>query len=197
MNLCKNGHDRDVVGVSKQGQCRECRRGYGRKHREANKEKCLAYQREWHKNNPEKVKENRRRTKSKNAESIRRQNAVYRAANPEKIKAANKRWLDANQHKPREYGRKRAGIINLPAVCAEIGDPCECCRQPMKKTPHAEHDHVTGLFRGWVCQKCNIRLGILDNKVWMAQAQDYLHRVLTPTSENNKADDAIDGEQES
>lgn len=37
MNLCRNGHDRDVVGRDASGQCRGCR---GEQNRRRRKDKC-------------------------------------------------------------------------------------------------------------------------------------------------------------
>ena len=40
-----------------------------------------------------------------------------------------------------------------------------------------DHDHITGLFRGWVCMKCNIGLGALqDNTQILNNAIEYLNR---------------------
>lgn len=44
---------------------------------------------------------------------------------------------------------------------------CDCCgsqrtgRRPM----HWDHDHATGLFRGWLCHPCNAALGHVGDRV--------------------------------
>jgi hypothetical protein len=37
---------------------------------------------------------------------------------------------------------------------------CELCgKLPKSKSLHADHDHDTGRFRGWICYRCNSMLG--------------------------------------
>jgi hypothetical protein len=116
MDLCKLGHDRDVVGRYARGQCRACGR------------------------------------------------------------AAVDRYQAANPEMSRKSGRRKRGMIGLPAVEAAPGHLCECCLRPTQKQPHADHDHATGLFRGWLCQRCNLRLAAVDDRAWLASARDYLAR---------------------
>lgn len=37
-----------------------------------------------------------------------------------------------------------------------------------------DHCHVTGKFRGLVCRSCNMALGYIDNKEWLARAIEYV-----------------------
>ena len=40
---------------------------------------------------------------------------------------------------------------------------CELCgRVSLIRRLHADHDHTTGRFRGWICYGCNTALGRLD-----------------------------------
>ena len=53
---------------------------------------------------------------------------------------------------------------------------CDCCNQP---TTHLvlDHDHTTGLFRGWLCRNCNQGIGKLgDNIEGLMNAIDYLQK---------------------
>jgi hypothetical protein len=39
---------------------------------------------------------------------------------------------------------------------------------------YCDHDHATGQFRGWLCNRCNTRLGGLDDPEWLERALNYL-----------------------
>lgn len=54
------------------------------------------------------------------------------------------------------------------------GTPCRLCNRVPAHRLRADHDHSTGRFRGWLCNRCNLRLAALDDRVWFAQAQMYL-----------------------
>jgi hypothetical protein len=59
-------------------------------------------------------------------------------------------------------------------------------REPRKKGPceicgvHAplcwDHDHSTGAFRGWLCNRCNVGLGFVETPNWLEKAQEYIKR---------------------
>jgi hypothetical protein len=35
---------------------------------------------------------------------------------------------------------------------------------------HYDHDHVTGEFRGWLCTRCNVTLGMVKENVEILSA---------------------------
>ena len=43
-------------------------------------------------------------------------------------------------------------------------DVCECCFKVPEKW-HLDHDHKTNKFRGWLCEPCNIRLGLFGDSI--------------------------------
>ena len=53
---------------------------------------------------------------------------------------------------------------------------CELCGQPPGARGLAfDHDHLTGAFRGWLCHRCNLGLGLFnDNPTLMLRAAKYL-----------------------
>lgn len=80
---------------------------------------------------------------------------------------AKRRW----QMKTR-YGITQAQYTELfdlqGGVCAICGKDAKLC---------VDHCHETGVVRGLLCHKCNIRLGGWDDAEWRASAVKYLELV--------------------
>lgn len=74
-----------------------------------------------------------------------------------------------------KYRRVRLGIPVAPYPAPGI---CECCGGPPgKHSMHIDHDHASGTFRGWICNKCNGGLGLLgDSIAGLERAISYLKR---------------------
>ncbi len=91
-----------------------------------------------------------------------------RQAERENDPAEAKRFLD--------YKRRRAGLPEPTRPCPEY---CEICLRPnTKKALALDHDHTTGAFRGWLCNSCNLGLGMLgDSPVALTAALNYLMAV--------------------
>jgi hypothetical protein len=102
----------------------------------------------WNQQHPEKIAEYRRRNYHKYAETnravAREAGRLARLADPEGTRIKN-----------RKYRRS--------AIERKIGRPCpqacELCRETFRGKPHADHDHATGKYRGWICRNCNVTLG--------------------------------------
>lgn len=109
------------------------------------KSKQAGYIKSWYVNNKERARENARR---------------YREANREKVRAQG-----------RAKARRRKGVKNATAE-ARSG-PCPICT---KTGPLVlDHDHATGLTRGWICRACNCAIGHLgDTPLGLRRAIAYL-----------------------
>lgn len=62
----------------------------------------------------------------------------------------------------------------------EFGSKCEICEAIVdttsKKSIAIDHNHVTGKFRGFLCSRCNVALGMMkDNVDILAKAITYLN----------------------
>jgi len=58
---------------------------------------------------------------------------------------------------------------------------CPICEKVPKKWV-LDHDHETGLFRGWLCDSCNLALGLFGDQVkGLLKGIEYLQR----TSKND------------
>lgn len=54
-------------------------------------------------------------------------------------------------------------------------DNCEICDS--RSEIHFDHCHTSGRFRGWICQRCNLVLGnVEDNPALLRELAEYLER---------------------
>lgn len=58
-------------------------------------------------------------------------------------------------YKEKLAGRKKPGFCEV----------CGISRNELKKDLCFDHDHKTGKFRGWICHRCNVALGMVKDKV--------------------------------
>jgi hypothetical protein len=108
--------------------------------------------------------------------------ARYRAKNPEKTKAMQASWRarnpDYHKHHAIGYADRKRMLARARKYTHAATRPqpanCENCGEtfyhdiPARRVCY-DHDHVTGKFRGWICNSCNITL---------ARAGDCLEGVL-------------------
>lgn len=95
------------------------------------------------------------------------------------VKIANAKWRTTarGRMKSLENGRKFKG---LPAPTRPSPDVCECCGKSQHeyfKALALDHCHSTGVFRGWLCNRCNLALGALgDSAEGVKRMVEYLER---------------------
>lgn len=82
-------------------------------------------------------------------------------------------------HTRRHVVRWRSRGLNVTqgkALLKATGGKCSICRRPFgAKGPHLDHDHETGLARGYLCSQCNLAIGQLgDNAEAVGRAYAYL-----------------------
>ena len=54
---------------------------------------------------------------------------------------------------------------------------CQVCNKWCKKSLHLDHDHKTGMVRGWLCISCNVALGhVHDSLDILKKLISYLKR---------------------
>ena len=101
----------------------------------------------------------------------------YRDKNPEKAvlrrlrRSATDMGFDPNEIE--------AYFLTHNGLCDVCGQP-PGERDPRSKRLCIEHDHETGEFRGLVCRKCNLAIGLMDdNPKWLIEAANYLLKEST------------------
>lgn len=90
----------------------------------------------------------------------RRRQAVadYRARDPERSRAQVRKYINNKLE-------KRAGEPR-PDKCEVCGEGGRIC---------LDHCHKTGVFRGWLCNRCNLFLGkVKDDPLWLLNLACYL-----------------------
>lgn len=150
------------------------------------------YQRRWRSDNPEKWNAIQRRHLSNNPDAAKTRQARWRSANPERSreinrrsyrpevsKAAKQRRYDADPAKAKDTDvKKKWKRMGYPEPTRPRPEMCELCgRSGGAKALHLDHDHATGKFRGWLCVRCNMALGLLrDSPQLLRDLADYLER---------------------
>jgi hypothetical protein len=100
----------------------------------------------------------------------------YRREKPEAVRATHQRYLERLKAAPLLY-EIIIGTKDERRRVQKAGRPrpiqCDVCRRRGKI--QWDHNHATGLFRGWLCSKCNRTLGLVndDPKILIALA-NYL-----------------------
>jgi len=86
----------------------------------------------------------------------------------------------------RNYLKSRAKAfgIKIEDFLARLSSKCEICERSPSETKEgfliADHDHKTELFRGVLCKRCNLGVGLLGDRVeGILKTLNYLrgHRV--------------------
>ena len=108
--------------------------------------------------------------------------------NPEKHRESNRAWMrtrrkhgynEAAKIRMRNYYRKKKGIPPATRPQPERCENAACGRLLLPGKTHLDHDHKTGAFRGWLCNRCNLGIGMLgDTVAGMEGAIAYLRRAL-------------------
>lgn len=156
---CSKGHITERM-ISN-GSCIECLKSQ------------RAYQRvkEWRAKNPGSRAEEARRWRIKYPEKAKKIKENYRNRNIEKVRKRErenaKRLRAINPEKERtriERFKTKADIKRIANAGRPKPDLCEVCNEFNFRIVF-DHCHAVGLFRGWICDRCNKVLGLLKDDV--------------------------------
>jgi Recombination endonuclease VII len=122
----------------------------------------------WHQNG-ERMPRVKGRPESERLEMRRNNARNYRKNNP------NKYWravLAANYGVPLEWYKDKE--VEQGNGCAICGQPEIATRNGTVKRLAVDHNHATGQVRGLLCSRCNVKLGHIEDRHWLAKAEAYL-----------------------
>lgn len=123
-----------------------------------------AYQKQWRAKNPGKQAEYQRRWRAKNPDTKSDATMDWAKRHPARVKAIDARCRTKN----REKRRKSVWKANrYPMPTRPRPDACELCGgiNANGKALSLDHCHLTHIFRGWLCNKCNTGLGKLGDSI--------------------------------
>lgn len=163
---------------------RQKKRAYDHERYLANKDKLLAQTKAYVESvdREERLRKAREYRKTPHAMEVQR---LWRQNNPEKLKAKRSRYRDNDRSAQviRKRTRRALGMID-PTGERRCG-PCEVCGthgDPL----HLDHNHTTGVVRGWLCHKCNKALGFaMDSPVLLRKMADYIEKCEAQTNANS------------
>lgn len=115
-----------------------------------------------------------------NRDTLAEKQRVRASANREGEVARVQRWVAENREKFDAYQVERFGK-KADAQEQQAGRPrpdvCEVCEEPNKRGKRLafDHCHANGHFRGWLCDGCNLTLGLMrDSPSRLQKLAQYL-----------------------
>jgi hypothetical protein len=173
---CKQGHicERYI----RNGGCVQCTSSAIRRWKDRNPEKIRQYWKKAKATDPDRLRANLHRYRTANIELVRSRDAEQhrnlRKRYPEREKIRGQRTRDKRNAKLEQIaGRKK------PAVC-------DICHEVNIRIVF-DHCHVSGHFRGWLCDRCNRVLGIVKESPELLMAlRDYLKGATRDEADNDK-----------
>ena len=136
--------------------------------------------------NPDRAKTLQRAWRARNPERVKGYGRAWRARNPERAKARVKAWKATNPDRARRHNLKSGRRFSSPPTRPEPA-LCEICGGVShdNQALALDHCHLTGQFRGWLCDRCNRGLGYFrDSPLALRAAAEYIERAgVVPAKE--------------
>lgn len=106
---------------------------------------------------------------------------TWRNTNKSHVRAYNTAYR--KKHARKDYDKKRFQLTGVTPEqfklqLAKQRGRCALCLKPFgNEAPHADHDHVTKIFRGVIHRNCNVGLGYFKDDTRLLQlAIEYLNK---------------------
>ncbi len=111
---------------------------------------------------------------------LNKKNKIYYSKNKDKVLERSKSYNKTEFRKAycRNFAKIKLKIKRESNASRPRTLRCECCGDlPDCKGIVWDHDHESGLFRGWLCNRCNRVLGMCkDNKLVFENLTEYLEK---------------------
>lgn len=142
------------------------------------------YHKKYYKNNADYLKTlariNHHKNKKKKNEAFKKKyhsDPAFRA----ELAKRRKKWTIENKervakHKKESHYKKRYGlsIIQVEQKKKLQNYKCACCNK--RKPLVVDHCHKTNIPRDLLCQRCNVGVGYVEDKIFLLQALEYKQR---------------------
>lgn len=130
---------------------------------------------EWRKHNKDKVNAQARRYRAKHPDKVAAIKKKYRQINLEVVREkdarAKRNWRHENPEAYRLW-QERLKVERVRRQEKQAGRPrseiCDLCKR--SETTVYDHCHKTGIFRGWLCHRCNRVLGSVYDDIDLLQS---------------------------
>lgn len=138
-------------------------KAYRKRYRIKNRDKLLARDRKYVIDNKDRLVAYRDKTRSRRNEYSKK---WYHANKHRKIKNYNEATKERRKTWHKEHNKKLRDQRDANAPWPKPDDNrCGCCGEVKSRLVY-DHDHSSGLFRGWICDGCNLALGLVKDNLW-------------------------------
>ena len=94
-------------------------------------------------------------------------------------RALRREWFQKNREHAYAYAKSYKVRRSEAKAARSKPTVCEACEREHDKIVF-DHDHTTGMFRGWICDTCNVVLGrYRDDPVLLDKLAAYLRKDRT------------------
>jgi hypothetical protein len=159
--------------------CIECRKKIERDRYTTQKSEIDARNKKWRDEHPGIYRAGKRSYYLENKDHVIRKSIEWAKANPEKVRTKNVRWKQNNPERLRRHRigakmRLHGGTIgDYDRIFEDQAGVCAICHSAVDLV--VDHDHVTNMYRGLLCNECNGLLGFAkESKEILLRAIEYL-----------------------
>lgn len=107
--------------------------------------------------------------RAKNREKMRQKSKDYYDANKEKVSQTSAAWAKANTNRVKSNNLKRTygiDLVEFNTMLERQHYSCAICAATLDggRDTHVDHCHESGRVRGLLCGKCNMALGLFQER---------------------------------